>query len=78
MVNPGNGAASGRIVGEASTTWAKTCWKRAAAEMRDIRGSGICMVMQDPLTSLNPVFTVGDQLVENAAPRVQRTQAVAA
>ncbi len=32
--------------------------------MRDIRGSGICMVMQDPLTSLNPVFTVGDQLTE--------------
>ena len=32
--------------------------------MRDIRGTGICMVMQDPLTSLNPVFTVGDQLVE--------------
>jgi len=32
--------------------------------MRDIRGTGICMVMQDPLTSLNPVLTVGDQLVE--------------
>ena len=32
--------------------------------MRDIRGSGISMVMQDPLTSLNPVFTVGDQLTE--------------
>ncbi len=33
--------------------------------MREIRGSGICMVMQDPLTSLNPVFTVGNQIIES-------------
>ena len=38
--------------------------EKSRGEMREIRGSGICMVMQDPLTSLNPVFTVGDQLVE--------------
>ena len=39
--------------------------EKDAAEMREIRGKGICMVMQDPLTSLNPVFTVGDQIVES-------------
>ncbi|HCG90551.1 MAG TPA: dipeptide/oligopeptide/nickel ABC transporter ATP-binding protein [Dehalococcoidia bacterium] len=33
-------------------------------EMRQIRGSGICMVMQDPLTSLNPVLTIKKQLTE--------------
>ncbi|MDA4128856.1 MAG: ABC transporter ATP-binding protein [Thaumarchaeota archaeon] len=33
-------------------------------EMRKIRGSGIAMVFQDPLTFLNPVFTIGDQLSE--------------
>jgi oligopeptide/dipeptide ABC transporter ATP-binding protein len=33
-------------------------------EMRKIRGSGICMVMQDPLTSLNPVLTIKKQLTE--------------
>ena len=32
------------------------------AAMRAIRGAEIAMVFQDPLTSLNPVFTVGDQL----------------
>lgn len=33
-------------------------------EMRDIRGSDISMIFQEPGTSLNPVFTVGDQVVE--------------
>ncbi|WP_306119717.1 MULTISPECIES: ABC transporter ATP-binding protein [unclassified Roseitalea] len=32
--------------------------------MRDIRGKRIAMVFQDPLTSLNPLFTIADQLVE--------------
>jgi peptide/nickel transport system ATP-binding protein len=33
-------------------------------EMRDIRGSRIAMIFQEPMTSLNPVFTVGDQITE--------------
>jgi len=33
-------------------------------EMRDIRGNDIAMVFQEPMTSLNPAFTVGDQLAE--------------
>ncbi|NDR57355.1 ABC transporter ATP-binding protein [Aliiruegeria sabulilitoris] len=33
-------------------------------EMRDVRGSQISMVMQDPKFSLNPVMTVGDQIME--------------
>ena len=35
-----------------------------ASEMRWIRGAGIAMVFQDPLTALNPVFTIGDQMLE--------------
>lgn len=35
-------------------------------EMRKIRGCKIAMIFQDPMSSLNPVFTIGDQLVEVA------------
>jgi peptide/nickel transport system ATP-binding protein len=34
------------------------------AELRKLRGNGISMIFQDPMTSLNPVFTVGWQLSE--------------
>jgi oligopeptide transport system ATP-binding protein len=33
-------------------------------EMQQIRGGQIAMIFQDPMTSLNPVYTIGDQLVE--------------
>ena len=38
--------------------------KRKGKEMREIRGSGISMIFQDPMTALNPVFTVGYQINE--------------
>lgn len=34
------------------------------ADMRKVRGSEIAMILQDPQTSLNPAFTVGDQIIE--------------
>ncbi len=34
------------------------------AEMRKIRGNRIFMIFQEPMTSLNPVFTIGDQIME--------------
>jgi oligopeptide/dipeptide ABC transporter ATP-binding protein len=33
-------------------------------QMRDIRGRDIAMIFQEPMTSLNPVYTIGDQIVE--------------
>ena len=33
-------------------------------QLRGIRGDEIAMIFQDPMTSLNPVHTIGEQLVE--------------
>ena len=38
--------------------------KKSEAEMRNIRGARISMIFQEPMTSLNPVFTIGDQIME--------------
>jgi peptide/nickel transport system ATP-binding protein len=38
--------------------------KLKPAEMRERRGNQISMIFQEPMTSLNPAFTVGDQIVE--------------
>jgi len=37
---------------------------KSEAEMRKIRGNDISMIFQEPMTSLNPVYTVGDQIAE--------------
>ena len=39
----------------------------SGATMRGIRGADIAMIFQEPMTSLNPVFTVGDQISEAIA-----------
>jgi oligopeptide/dipeptide ABC transporter ATP-binding protein len=36
----------------------------AEEEMRHVRGNDIAMIFQEPMTSLNPVFTIGDQIAE--------------
>ncbi|MDQ4069789.1 MAG: ABC transporter ATP-binding protein, partial [Actinomycetota bacterium] len=48
------------------------------SELRKIRGSGIAMIFQDPRTSLNPVHTIGHQIVEGIRihrPEVSRKEA---
>ncbi|GGB02729.1 ABC transporter permease [Brucella endophytica] len=51
--------ASGRILfGD------KDLLKATQKEMRSIRGKEIAMIFQEPMTSLNPVFTIGDQICE--------------
>ena len=39
--------------------------EKSAKEMSHIRGKEVSMIFQDPMTSLNPVFTVGDQIAES-------------
>ncbi len=35
-----------------------------ARELQDLRGNGIAMIFQEPMSSLNPAFTIGEQIVE--------------
>jgi len=41
-------------------------------QMEEVRGTGISMIFQEPLTSLNPLFTIGDQLSETIRIKMQR------
>jgi oligopeptide/dipeptide ABC transporter ATP-binding protein len=51
--------------------------RKTDAEMRAIRGNQISMIFQEPMTSLNPVFTVGNQISEAIIlhQKVQRSKA---
>ena len=55
---------SGRIVGGEVLFENRDLLRLPESAMRDVRGGGIGMVFQEPMTSLNPVMSVGDQIVE--------------
>ncbi|MBI5467720.1 MAG: ABC transporter ATP-binding protein [Deltaproteobacteria bacterium] len=46
-------------------------------EKRGIRGNNISMIFQEPMTSLNPVFTIGDQIIETIKLHQKKTSAEA-
>jgi oligopeptide transport system ATP-binding protein len=54
----------GKIVAGQILFNGKDLVKASDKEMRKLRGSEIAMIFQDPMTSLNPVYTVGDQIAE--------------
>jgi len=54
----------GRIVGGEVWFRGRDLLRLSDAEMRAVRGREISMVFQEPMTSLNPVFTCGDQIAE--------------
>lgn len=54
----------GKIVGGEILFLGQDLLKKSPEEMRKIRGNDIAMIFQEPMTSLNPVYTVGDQIAE--------------
>jgi len=58
---------AGRIVGGSIRFEGQNLLEKSPAEMRKVRGESISMILQDPITALNPVFTIGNQLMEGIA-----------
>ena len=55
---------AGRIVGGQVLLEGEDLVAKSESEMRAVRGRRVSMILQDPQTSLNPVFTIGDQILE--------------
>src|SRR6185295_17526955 len=56
---------TGRIVDGSIRFEGRELTALGEAEMRAIRGHSISMIFQEPMTSLNPVLTIGTQIAEN-------------
>jgi len=56
---------AGRIVGGKIILNGRNILELSKKEMRSVRGKEISMILQDPMTSLNPVYTVGNQIAES-------------
>jgi oligopeptide/dipeptide ABC transporter ATP-binding protein len=54
----------GKILGGEVFFEGQNLFEKSEEDMRKIRGNRIAMIFQDPMTSLNPVLTIGEQLVE--------------
>jgi peptide/nickel transport system ATP-binding protein len=57
----------GRIVGGAIRFQGKNLLDATEAQMRKLRGNQVSMIFQEPMTSLNPVLTIGRQIAEAVA-----------
>jgi glutathione transport system ATP-binding protein len=60
----GGRIASGEVLFRPSEGDALDLVKASDARLREIRGNDIAMIFQEPMTSLNPVFTIGNQIAE--------------
>src|SRR5262249_49138297 len=54
----------GRIVGGSIERDGRDLLKLDEAQMRAVRGNDVSMIFQEPMTSLNPVLTIGEQITE--------------
>ena len=68
---------AGRIAGGSIRFEGSELVGAPAQAMQDLRGNGIAMIFQEPMSSLNPVFTIGEQIVEGLLRhrRISRAQA---
>jgi peptide/nickel transport system ATP-binding protein len=58
-------APAGRIVGGQILFKGRDLLQLSDEKMREVRGAAIAMIFQEPMTSLNPVLTVGEQIAES-------------
>src|SRR3954454_24028997 len=54
----------GKVLGGSIKLNGRSLLDLSEREMRGVRGKDIAMIFQEPMTSLNPVFTIGDQIAE--------------
>jgi oligopeptide/dipeptide ABC transporter ATP-binding protein len=54
----------GRIAGGSIRFEGRELVGASAATLQDLRGNGMAMIFQEPMSSLNPAFTIGEQIVE--------------
>ena len=59
LLPPENSRVSGEVHFEG-----RDLLKIAPYELRDLRGAQLAMIFQEPMTSLNPAYTIGNQIVE--------------
>ena len=69
---------TGKIIGGEILLDGEDITKYSKKEMREIRGCRIGIIFQDPMTSLNPVYTIGSQITEAILLHTDRTRAQAA
>ena len=70
----------GRITNGKIVLSGKEVLKLRKNDLRNLRGTGVCYVFQDPMTSLNPVKKIGDHFVEMIRahqPKVSKKEAIA-
>lgn len=67
----------GKVVSGEMIFDGKDVRRMPAAQMRKLRGKEIGMIFQDPMTSLNPVYTIGNQLMETLRQHMEITREVA-
>ncbi|KAF0854513.1 glutathione ABC transporter ATP-binding protein GsiA [Pantoea dispersa] len=65
LIAQAGGAVSGEILLRRRNGEVLDVMRASASQMRRVRGADMAMIFQEPMTSLNPVFTVGEQITES-------------